>query len=185
MKREQAYQILSEKISGPRYDHTVRVAETAEKLAVKYGADVERTVLAAIFHDYAKLQPISELKELIIEYRLDSRLLDFHPELWHAPAGAVLVQEEVGIKDEEILNAIRYHTTGRAGMSLLEKIVYIADYIEPGRKFPGLDEVRQLADQQLDMAVFKSLGNTIKYLIGQSATVYPDTFEAYNAMAPK
>ncbi|RST73886.1 HD domain-containing protein [Siminovitchia acidinfaciens] len=185
MEREQALTIVNKKIAGPRYEHTKRVAATAEKLAVKYGADVEKTVLAAIFHDYAKLLPIKELKEIISDHQVDPRLLDYHPELWHGPAGAVLVREEIGINDEDIFNAIRYHTTGRAGMSLVEKIIYIADYIEPGRQFHGLDEVRLLADTDLDMALKKSLGNTIKFLIDKSAPIFPDTFEAYNAMSNK
>lgn len=185
MKREQAFTIVNEKIAGPRYEHTIRVADTAEKLAVKYGEDVEKTVLAAIFHDYAKLLPINELKKIIADYKLDSRLLDYHPELWHGPAGAVLVREEIGIDDEDIFNAIRYHTTGRAGMTLLEKIIYIADYIEPGRQFEGLDEVRMLAETDLDEALKKSLGNTIKFLIDKSVPVFPDTFEAYNDMVKK
>ena len=91
-------------------------------------------------------------------------LLDYHHELWHAPAGAYLVQQEVGITDAEILDAIRYHTTGRVGMTLLEKVIYLADYIEPGRKFPGVDEVRQLAKHNLNQAVCQALENTIYFL---------------------
>lgn len=185
MKREQAFSIVNKKIAGPRYEHTLRVVETAEKLASKYGADMEKVVLAATFHDYAKLFPINELKEIISNAQIDPQLLDFHPELWHGPAGAVLVREEAGIKDEDILNAIRYHTTGRKGMSLLEKIIYIADYIEPGRKFKGLDEVRMLAETDLNEALKKSLGNTIKFLIDKSVPVFPDTIEAYNEMVIK
>ncbi|GIN89691.1 hypothetical protein J6TS1_21530 [Siminovitchia terrae] len=185
MNREQAFTIVNEKIAGPRYEHTKRVAETAEKLAVKYGEDVEKTVLAAIFHDYAKLLPVDGLRKIISDHQMDPRLVDYHPELWHGPAGAILVRDEIGIDDLDIFNAIRYHTTGRAGMSLLEKIIYIADYIEPGRQFDGLDEVRMLADIDLDKALRKSLGNTIKFLIDKSTPVFPDTFEAYNDMFKK
>ncbi|MCP6368247.1 bis(5'-nucleosyl)-tetraphosphatase (symmetrical) YqeK, partial [Klebsiella pneumoniae] len=81
-------------------------------------------------------------------------------ELWHAPVGAFLVRNEVGITDKEVLDAIAYHTSGRPGMTLLEKIVYVADYIEPGRRFPGVDEVRELAKKDLNAALIQSLKNT-------------------------
>ncbi|MBM7716335.1 putative HD superfamily hydrolase involved in NAD metabolism [Bacillus thermophilus] len=182
MDREEALQIVKQRISGPRFDHTVRVLKTALDLAVQYGADEKKTEIAAIFHDYAKLQPISELKKVILEKKLDSRLLDYHSELWHGPVAASIVQEEMGVHDKDVINAIRYHTTGRAGMSLLEKIIYLADYIEPGRQFPGLDEVRALAKTDLDLALTKAIGNTMKFLIDQSAQIFPDTLEAYNDM---
>lgn len=180
MDRKEALQIVKKRLSGPRYDHTVRVLEMALNLAKQYGADEKKTEIAAIFHDYAKLHPISELKAIIMEQKLDSRLLDYHSELWHGPAAAFIVQEEMGIHDGDVINAIRYHTTGRAGMSILEKIIYLADYIEPGRQFPGLDEVRDLAETDLDLALKKAIGNTIKFLIDKSAQIFPDTFEAYN-----
>ncbi|MFS0644166.1 bis(5'-nucleosyl)-tetraphosphatase (symmetrical) YqeK [Siminovitchia sp. 179-K 8D1 HS] len=180
MDREKALQIVQKRISGPRFDHTVRVLETALDLAKQYGADEKKTEIAAIFHDYEKHRPVSELQSIIVEKKLDSRLLDYHSELWHGPAAAFIVQEELGIRDDDVRNAIRYHTTGRAGMSLLEKIIYLADYIEPGRQFPGLEEVRDLAKTDLDLALKKAIGNTIKFLIDKSARIFPDTFEAYN-----
>jgi predicted HD superfamily hydrolase involved in NAD metabolism len=115
-----------------------------------------------------------------LDKKLDTALLDYHPELWHGPVAASIVQERMGIRDEDVLNAIRYHTTGRAGMTRLEKIIYLADYIEPGRQFPGLDEVRELAEKDLDSAVKKAIGNTIIFLVEKSAPIFPDTFKAYN-----
>jgi predicted HD superfamily hydrolase involved in NAD metabolism len=180
MDREEALQIVKQKIAGPRYDHTVRVLETALRLAKRYGADEKKTEMAAIFHDYAKLEPINALRQWILDKKLDTALLDYHPELWHGPVAASIVQERMGIRDEDVLNAIRYHTTGRAGMTRLEKIIYLADYIEPGRQFPGLDEVRELAEKDLDSAVKKAIGNTIIFLVEKSAPIFPDTFKAYN-----
>ena len=106
--------------------------------------------------------------------------LNFNSELWHAPVGAYLVEKEAGITDREILDAIRYHTTGRLGMTLLEKVVYLADYIEPGRHFPGVDEVRDIAKKNLDIALIQAVKNTIVFLMKKNQAIYPDTFQTYN-----
>ena len=182
MKREQALAIIKEHLPEHRYIHTLGVCKTARWLAKTYGASVEKAELAAIFHDYAKYRPEEEMRAIIIREKLPQDLLHFHPELWHAPVGAYLVREEQGITDEDILNAIKYHTTGRAHMTLLEKIIYLADYIEPNRKsFPGLEEVRKLAKEDLDRAVFQCTANTIQYLIEKQVPVYPDTIHTYNS----
>lgn len=181
MKREDALSIVKEHLTESRYKHTIGVMKTSISLAKKYNANVEKAELAAIFHDYAKYRPKEEMKEIISDQKMPSDLLDFHFELWHAPVGAYLVQEEVGIEDKEILSAIYYHTTGRAGMTLIEKIVFLADYIEPGRRFPGVDEVRECVEKKnLDEAVLMALKNTIAFLMTKRASIYPDTFRAYN-----
>ncbi|MGM9925499.1 MAG: bis(5'-nucleosyl)-tetraphosphatase (symmetrical) YqeK [Bacillus sp. (in: firmicutes)] len=185
MKREQALSIVKEQLTEKRYVHTIGVADTAVLLAEKYGADVRKAELAGIFHDYAKFRPKEEMKRIIVEQQMPKELLSFHHELWHAPVGAYLVRTEAGIEDEEVLSAIMYHTTGRANMTQLEKIVFLADYIEPGRKFPGVDEVRKIAEQDLDAAVVAALRNTVAFLMSKNATVYPDTFHAYNDLVQK
>jgi predicted HD superfamily hydrolase involved in NAD metabolism len=101
-------------------------------------------------------------------------------ELWHAPVGAYLVEKEVGIVDSDILNAIRFHTSGRPNMTLLEKIIYVADYIEPGRHFPGVEEVRELAKLSLNKALIMAIHNTIVFLMKKKQQIYPDTFLTYN-----
>lgn len=182
MKREQALAIVKEHLPEDRYVHTLGVCQTARWLAETYGASVEKAELAAIFHDYAKYRPEEEMRSIIMRENMPQDLLAFHPELWHAPVGAYLVRTEQGITDEDILNAIKYHTTGRAHMTLLEKIIYLADYIEPNRKpFPGLAEVRKLAAEDLDRAVFQCTVNTISYLIKKQVPIYPDTFHTYNS----
>ena len=120
------------------------------------------------------------MKQIIIDQNMSKDLLDFHSELWHAPVGAYLVEQEAGITDREILDAIKYHTTGRIGMTLLEKIVYLADYIEPGRSFPGVDEVREMAKNSLDAAMIGAVRNSIVFLINKKQAIYPDTFYTYN-----
>jgi|SRR5690606_17052843 len=180
MERNEALEIVKEQLTKTRYEHTVRVIETSLQLADYYEVDKEKTELAAIFHDYAKYRDKEEMKKWIIKEKLPHDLLEYHPELWHGPVGAVLVKHEVGIKDEEILSAIRWHTTGKRNMSLLEKVIYIADYIEPGRAFPGVDEVRKMVYENLDNACWMAAKNTIGFLLGRNQSVYPDTFHLYN-----
>ncbi|WP_050615840.1 bis(5'-nucleosyl)-tetraphosphatase (symmetrical) YqeK [Bacillus testis] len=185
MNREKAMQIVKEQLPEKRYLHSVRVMETAVQLAERFQDDAKKAEMAGIFHDYAKYRPQEELKKIIEEQNMPKELLDFHSELWHGPAGAYLVEQEAGIADKDVLSAITYHTTGRQGMTQLEKIVFLADYIEPGRQFPGLDEVREAAKEDLDEAVLMALRNTISFLMSKRSTIYPDTFHAYNDLVKK
>lgn len=185
MERNKALEIVAKQLTEKRYKHTLGVTETAIYLANKYHVDEKKAELAAIFHDYAKFRPLDEMRKIIIEQKFDSRLLHFNPELWHAPVGAYLTQYEVGINDPEILDSIRYHTSGRKNMSMLEKVIYIADYIEPGRQFPGVEEARDLAEKNLDEALLFSVRNTIQFLISKHQAVFPETFDLYNDLVMK
>lgn len=180
MNKEEMLAIVKEKITERRYIHTLGVVETAIELAKNCEADPYKAEVAAIFHDYAKFRDTREMEEIIHQVEEISKdLLQYHTELWHAPVGAYLVKKEVGITDAEILDAIRYHTTGRVGMSSLEKVVYLADYIEPGRQFVGVDEVRRLAKEDIDRALKKAMENTIYFLQAKKQVVYPLTIAAY------
>lgn len=185
MERDTALKIVKEQLTEHRYLHTIGVMETAVTLAKQYGADEKKAELAAIFHDYAKFRSKAEMKAIIIAEGYPEDLLQYNAELWHAPVGAYLVQKEAGIADQEILDAIRYHTSGRPGMSLLEKIIYLADYIEPGRNFPGVDEVRALAIEDIEKALIKAVQNTILFLMRKNQPVYPDSFQTYNDLVKK
>lgn len=185
MERDKALKIVAEQLTEHRYVHTLGVMETAISLAELYGGDVKRAETAAIFHDYAKFRPKKEMKKIIEEQDMPKKLLEHNSELWHAPVGAYLVKKEVGIKDKEVLKAIKYHTSGRPDMTLLEKIIYVADYIEPGRQFPGVEEVRELAKTNLDQALIKSLQNTITFLLKKNQAIYPDTIKTYNSLVIK
>ncbi|QKY69516.1 bis(5'-nucleosyl)-tetraphosphatase (symmetrical) YqeK [Lentibacillus sp. CBA3610] len=180
MKTDEAISIVKPHLKQERFDHTLRVAETAEELAGIYDEDVEKVRLAAILHDYAKYFPLDKMKQIIEESELPNDLIDYHHELWHGPAASVIIKQEHGVTDPDIRNAIRYHTTGRAGMSKMETILFVADYIEPGRSFPGVEEVRSTAKTDLNRAAWMALRNTIQFLVGKHVTVYPDTFHAYN-----
>lgn len=180
MEREQALMIVKRQLTEHRYQHTLGVAETAVMLAKQYGADVKKAELAALFHDYAKFRPKKEMEEIILREGMPKDLLRFNTELWHAPVGAYLARLEAGITDQEVLDAIRFHTSGRPGMTKLEKVIYLADYIEPGRHFPGVEEVRELAKRNLDKALIKAIQNTILFLLKKDQSIYPDTFHTYN-----
>lgn len=174
--------VLKEKLTKDRYEHTIRVYETAMQLAKKYGASIEKVSQAALLHDIAKCEPVENLQEAIYTYHLPASLLEFNEELWHGPVGAKWLAEKFKIDDEEVFNSIYYHTTGRANMSLVELIIFVADYIEPGRSFPGVEEVRELARADIKQAAQKALQNTLIFLISKNATVHPDTIAAYNEL---
>lgn len=182
MERSKALQIVKEQLTDKRYEHTIGVMETAIQLANKYGANPKKAEIAAIFHDYAKFRSRDEMEIIIKQQKMPEDLLHFHSELWHAPVGAYLVRVEAGILDGDILQAIRYHTTGNKHMNTLDKIIFLADYIEPGRIFPGVDEVRKVAFENLDSAVIMALKNTIKFLLDKNELIYPDTLATYNTL---
>ncbi|MDR7237268.1 bis(5'-nucleosyl)-tetraphosphatase (symmetrical) YqeK [Neobacillus drentensis] len=185
MEREEALKLVKVQLTDHRYQHTLGVMETAIALAKQYGGDEQKAELAAIFHDYAKFRPKAEMKEIIIEQGFPQNLLEYNSELWHAPVGAYLAEKEAGIIDPEVLEAIRFHTSGRPGMTLLDKIIYLADYIEPGRHFPGVEEVRNVAKENLDKALIMAVKNTIIFLLKKNQTVYPETFYTYNDLIRK
>ncbi|WP_226673190.1 bis(5'-nucleosyl)-tetraphosphatase (symmetrical) YqeK [Rossellomorea aquimaris] len=182
MNKEKALEIVRGHLTEHRYIHTCGVMETSIELAHRYGADEKKAETAAIFHDYAKFRDKQEMKAIIEEENLSGELLLYNSELWHAPVGALLVEREVGIEDGEILNAIRFHTSGKEGMTILDKVIYLADYIEPNRGFPGVEEVRELAKESLDAALIKALQNTMTFLMKKNQAIYPDTFRFYNEL---
>lgn len=185
MDLEEARKRVKQQLTEKRYEHTLRVCDTAVKLARRYGESTEKAYIASLFHDYAKCLPQDQLKHYIEKYQLPIQLLDYHHELWHGPVGSKLVAEHFHITDQDILNAIYYHTTGRAKMSKLEFIVFVSDYIEPGRSFPGLEEVREVAQNNLEYAAQLTLRNSMMHLLRKHRTIYPDTVFAYNELTKK
>ncbi|KGX93556.1 hypothetical protein N781_11040 [Pontibacillus halophilus JSM 076056 = DSM 19796] len=182
MERNEALALVKPHLKQERYEHTIRVMETAIQLAEMYGVDVHKTELAAIFHDYAKYRPVEEMKRWIQSSYLPKDLLHYHHELWHGPVGALLLERELGIEDQELLEAVHYHTTGRTHMTDLDKVIFLADYIEPGRKFPGLEQVREAAWEDLNKGCWMASKNTISFLMSKNQPIYPETFYAYNAL---
>lgn len=182
MDLEYLKQATKEELPQKRWEHTLRVAETAIQLAKREGVDEYKTEVAATLHDYCKFWSGEVLAEWILKENEQQNLLLYNKELWHGPVGAAVARKQFGVRDETILNAIRYHTSGRPNMSKMEKIIFLADYIEPGRHFPGVEEVRRTAEKSLDLAVLQSLDNTIVFLIEKGQKVYPLTLDARNHM---
>jgi len=172
---------LIKDIGEERYNHTLRVVDTAIKLARKQDIDLEKVKKAAILHDCAKFPgQINWLKmardfDIILD-----NYMEYNQDLIHAPLGAKIAEVKYKIEDKEVLDAIYYHTTGRENMTLLDKIIYIADYIEPGRKFPGVDEIRKETFAHLDRGILLALDNTIKFLVDRNKLIHPNTLKARN-----
>jgi predicted HD superfamily hydrolase involved in NAD metabolism len=183
MDINEAKAIVKPHLTEARYEHTLRVASTAVHLASLHNQSAEakaKIELAAIFHDYAKYWSLEELRRWLRQSTLPKDLLDYHHELWHGPVASLLIEHQYGIDDRDIQLAIRYHTTGRANMTTFEMLLFLADYIEPGRSFPGVEEVRQLAKHDLVAACWKASKNTIEFLLSKGSTLYPDSVHAYN-----
>lgn len=177
------YRKAMEKALEPkRYEHTLGVAYTAANLAMVHGEDVEKALIAGMLHDCAKC--IGHKKQLAVCEKNHVCLSEMESvedsPLIHAKAGSVLAKTKYGVTDEDILNAICYHTTGRPDMSLLEKIIYIADYIEPGRRHAkNLPQIRRLAYQDTDACMCKILSDTLIYLAHKGGQVDSMTQKAY------
>lgn len=157
---------LKKNMDESRYEHTLGVMYTSAALAMRYECDLDKALLAGLMHDCAKCMPNAKKLKTAEKYGLEITDLEKkNPFMLHAKVGAVLAEKKYDITDEEVLGAIRWHTTGRPDMTLLEKIVYVADYIEPKRdKAPNLGEIRKLAFIDLDRALLKILQDTLNYL---------------------
>lgn len=175
-------EIIRGRLTEKRFIHSLNVADCAKELAVKYGADPDKAYTAGILHDSCKnLDPKDQLsyllenKVVLSEYELAA------PKLFHAICGTVFAEKELGCTDKEILEAIRYHTTGRSNMTLLEKVVFIADFIGKERDYDGVEIMREKAYRSLDEAIVEGLSFTITDLIKKERLVHPDTLGAYNS----
>lgn len=174
---------LKSTLKPGRYEHTKGVAYTAANLAMCYGADMKRAFLAGMLHDNAKNVSDDELLEFCMTQGLEVREVEKTSKyLLHAKVGAYQVKHVYCIEDEEVASAVFYHTTGKPAMTLLEKIIFTADYIEPNRReIPGLAEIRSIVYKDLDHAVYLILRNTLNYLKSQKddCLIDPLTIETY------
>ena len=176
-------QIIKSRMGEKRYIHSVNVAKQAVHLAKKYGADVQKAETAGILHDITKETPQKEQLQIIKNAGIILNETEMSaPKLWHSISGAVFIENELGIKDPDILNAVRYHTTGRAGMSLLEKVIFIADFTGEERDYNGADEMKRLAEESLEKAMYMGLSFSISDLVARGLTVALPTVEAYNEL---
>lgn len=173
---------MEKELDSKRYEHTLGVEYTAAALAMRYGASIKDAQLAGLLHDCAKC--ISDEKKLSICEKHNISISEYerrNPSLLHAKVGSFLAMDEYEVTDLDVVHAILNHTTGRPGMTLLEKIIFVADYIEPGRdKATNLSEIRQMAFVNLDAAMLRILKDTLSYLENKGDEMDPMTRRTYD-----
>lgn len=183
IKVEGYKEILKNRLSVKRYTHSIGVANTAARLAGMFNGDIERAYLAGLMHDYARELTEEELLELTAKHNLSTDGVELmQTSLLHGPVGAWLLEQEGLITDQQVLNAIRWHTTGHPDMDQLARIVYISDYIEPGRNFPGVDLLRQIANKDLNLGVLAGLDHTLSFLVQRNNFIHPLSIAARNRL---
>ena len=178
--RSEILKRIEKDLKPGRFRHTLGVESTAIALARIAGISEEKASLAALLHDWAKYMSEDASIKLLKRANVLKAFpnLEAYPKLLHAFAGAELVKKEYPKLDDEIVSAVQYHTTGRVGTSTLEKIIFLADAIEPGRNYPGVEEVREAAEKGLDEGCLRSMTGTIKHVQDQGAYLDEDTTEA-------
>ena len=183
LKTSEYKDFIRQKMGDYRFTHSVNVADEAVALAKIYGCDEELAYTAGILHDVTKEFPKDEQLQIIADggIILDS-VQKNAPKLWHSISGSVYVRDYLGIKNNDIINAVRYHTTGRAGMSLLEKIIYIADFTSAERSYKDVDIMRELSRKTLEDAMLFSCKFTIGNLSSQELAIHPDQLDCYNEL---
>lgn len=176
MDRTKIREQLEDKLTKKRYEHSISVSYTAAAMAMVHGVDIEQAALAGLLHDCAKCYSAEEKLKRCKKLHLSINAFEKkNPELLHAKLSAYYAQTRYGVEDEAVLSAITWHTTGKAAMSDLDKIIYIADYIEPNRKpLPEIEQIRKEAFEDLDRCLVHILNNTITYLMKQD----PDNIDS-------
>jgi predicted HD superfamily hydrolase involved in NAD metabolism len=172
---------LKENLAEKRYIHVKGVVETAKKLAELNNVPEKKAEIAALAHDVAKNISKDEMKKIIMENRIAiSTLEENNSNLWHSIIAPIVAKDKLGIEDEEILDSIRWHTTGKENMSVLAKIIYIADMIEPNRNFDGVEDIRRITFDNLDAGVYEGLTHSIQFLLTKNLVIDENTIKARN-----
>lgn len=177
-------ELLQTKLKPNRYQHSLNVAEAARTLAELNGEDPDLAYVCGLLHDIEKNAPPEEQKKYMMQLgcTYPEAVLN-NPKLWHAPAGAAYCRDELGILDEPVLSAIKYHTIGKANMSVLDKIIYTADLISKERNYPDVETVREAAYRNLDEGAFLGAQFTLQTLLQHKEPLNHDTLAMYNELA--
>ncbi len=172
---------LRQELSAKRYKHSVNVSKTAVELASRYGCDLHKAEIAGLVHDCTREMDIdTQLKLLKKLDVVPDEVTIFVKELVHAASAAYVCSQLFMIEDQEIISAVRYHTTAKADMTLLEKIIFLADFIEPAREFEGVDAIRDIAFRELDQAILMALNSAISFVLKKEKPIHIATIEARN-----
>lgn len=176
-------QLVRSRLKPSRYEHSICVMKRSVQLAERFGADGTRARLAGLLHDIMKNVEPKEMLQFIEDSGIILLYADLcAPQLWHAIAGAAYLKEKLGIDDPDVINAVRYHTTGRAGMSKLEKVVYLADLTSADRDYPDVKKARKIADRSLDEGVLYGSEFLIADLVQKERVLHPDTLACYDEL---
>lgn len=175
---------VAQKISPKRLAHVLRVEQKAIELAKKYQVCIAECQRAALLHDYAKEWTTADYTYFVAQQGLDANLLSYGSNLLHGPVGARVAQLEFGVS-QQVADAISAHTIGALDMSDVSKVLFIADFIEDGRDFDGVEQARAAAEVSLDEGVSYKIKHTLAYLIKQEIKIYPEVLTIYNAWVPK
>lgn len=173
--------IIRSRMGDYRFNHSINVSKSAVELAKKYGADIDKAEIAGILHDCCKEIGGEQMLQIINDSGIILDVAEKNsPKLWHSIAGSCYVRDVLKIADEDIINAVRYHTTGRENMSLLEKIVFLADFISAEREYEDVEVMRKKAFCNLDDAMLYALKFTISSLVSRNLIVHHNTVKCYN-----
>ncbi len=185
MNRDEQLKLLKKYISGSRLKHSISTEKTAVKLAKLYNVDVKKAALAGLMHDIAKDLSKSKRDALIKKYKIELDVIEeINPDIIHGKLGALILKEN-GITNQKVLDAVEHHTMGSEGMSKLEKIIYLADLIEPKRNFKGVKRLRFYASKDLDVALFESMKFSLLNVLKKDKPIHPKTLDAYNNLLVK
>lgn len=176
---------VKNRMDEKRFLHCIRTSKTAVQLAQKNHYDEDKAKVAGLVHDYAKEIPVDDFIKVIKSEKFDPDLLNWNRAIWHGIVGTYFIKKELGITDPEILSAVAKHTTAAPEMSTLDKIVFLADYIEPARDFSGAIKTREMAETSLDQAVGEELIQSIQHLVDSKLAIYPETVLSYNVWGTK
>lgn len=178
--------VLSTMLTEKRYQHSIGVKDSSIRLAAIWGADPDKAAIAGLLHDCARCMSDSELLETVRKLNVIVKPIEYtNPVLIHGLVGSYIAKERFGVYEPEILEAIKVHTTGAPTMSLLSRIIYLADYISADRDFPAAAEIRLWAERDLDKALICAARSTLEYLLRREIGIHPDTVELWNTLVTK
>lgn len=178
---EKYISIIKKRLSEKRFIHSINVSKEAMRLAYLYGADEKKAEIAGLLHDITKEAPTDDQKQFIKEHGVElNEIEDTTPKLLHSISGMLFLRDVLKIEDEDILNAVLYHTTARAGMSILEKVLYIADFTSAERDYDGVEKIREMSNISLEKVMIEGLSFTIAELTEKKSPIAINTILAYN-----
>lgn len=185
-RNEQFKAIIRERLLPDRYHHSLCVADEARRLAAALGADPDKAYTAGLLHDILKNTKPERQLQILADFAILLDDVEKHsPKLWHAKSGAAFIERVLGVDDEQIVSAVRYHTTARSGMTPLERTLFLADFTSADRDYDDVDVMRRLVDEDPDAAMVYALSYTVRELAAKSAPIHPDTIAAYNEVTVK